>query len=233
VEAETLRSALRPRSIHFPESSLFVFENTHNRAGGRVLPLDGMARTAQAAREAGLKIHLDGARLWNASIASGIAEVRYAELADTVSVCLSKGLGAPVGSVLCGERGAIARARSIRKRLGGGMRQAGILAAAGLYALEHHRARLAEDHARAKRIAGALREIACLEIDLDQVETDIVIVGLRAGSPQQWAETLAADGVLVGIYGPLALRVVTHLDVDDPALEKAIAAFRSAARAWS
>jgi threonine aldolase len=233
VEAETLKAALRPHSIHFPDQVLFVLENTHNRAGGRVLPLDGMQQSAEVARSAGLRIHLDGARIWNAAVASGIAEPRYAELADTVSVCLSKGLGAPVGSVLSSDRATIARARHVRKRLGGGMRQAGILAAAGLYALEHHRTRLAEDHARAKTIAAALREIPALDVDQDQVETDIVLVNLRKGTAGQWAEAMAREGVLVGIFGPSTLRVVTHLDIDDPAVERAISAFRATARAWS
>jgi threonine aldolase len=233
VEAETLKAALRPHSIHFPDQVLFVLENTHNRAGGRVLPLEGMVRAAEVARSAGLKVHLDGARIWNATVASGIPESRYAAVADTVSVCLSKGLGAPVGSVLASGSATIARARHVRKRLGGGMRQAGILAAAGLYALEHHRARLAEDHARAKTIARALREIPVLDVDLDQVETDIVLVNLRKGTAAEWTEALRGEGVLCGIFGPATLRVVTHLDIDDASVEKAISAFRATAGAWS
>jgi len=132
-------------------------ENTHNRSGGRVLPLEGMRSTAAAARSAGLRLHLDGARLWNASVKSGIPEAAYAELFDSVGVCLSKGLGAPVGSLICGDAAFVDRARYVRKRLGGGMRQVGIIAAAGLHAVQNHRDRLKDDHDRAQRLAGALK----------------------------------------------------------------------------
>lgn len=230
IAAETLRSSLRPRDVHFCESRLLVFENTHNRAGGRVLPLDGMAATASVAREMGISVHLDGARLWNAAIASGIEERRYAECCDSVSVCFSKGLGAPVGSVLCGSSGFIERARHVRKRLGGGMRQAGILAAACLHALDHHRERLADDHRRARTLAASLAQLPELSIDPASVETNILVVAVNAGSPSEWCEAMARRGVRIVPFGPGALRAVTHLDVDDGAIRFAAESFASTAR---
>jgi len=225
-----LRASLRPIDVHFPPSTLLVFENTHNRSGGRVLPIDGMLSTAQVGRDAGLGIHLDGARLWNASIASGVDEADYAAIADSVSVCFSKGLGAPVGSVLAGTREMIDRGRQIRKRLGGGMRQVGILAAAALHALDHHLERLVEDHRRARRLAEALEPIPPFAIDLDQVETNIVIIGLNEGSPQAWCEDLAQTGLLVVPFGPDSIRAVTHLGIDDASINGAIERFVSIAR---
>jgi threonine aldolase len=230
VTADTLRASLRPRDVHFCESRLLVFENTHNRAGGRVLPIDGMRATAELAREWGLCVHLDGARLWNASIATGIPEARYAALCDSVSVCFSKGMGAPVGSVLCGSAEFIERGRHVRKRMGGGMRQAGILAAAGLYALDHHRDRLAEDHRRARRLAIILSEMEALEIDPATVETNIIVIGIRIGVPERWCEAMARRGVRIVPFGPGALRAVTHLDVDDEAIRIAGDAFGACAR---
>jgi len=229
ISAERLRASLRPRDVHFPEARVLVFENTHNRAGGRVLSLERMRETWVAAREAGLQIHLDGARLWNAAVASGVAESRYAELADTVSVCFSKGLGAPIGSMLAADAETIERARHVRKRLGGGMRQVGILAAAALYALDHHRQRLAEDHRRARSLAEGLAGIAGLRVDLDAVETNIIIIELERGSVQEWMEELERAGVLVVPFGPATLRAVTHLGVDDEDLSRAVAAFRDVA----
>lgn len=230
ITAGTLRANLRPRNVHFAESSLLVLENTHNRAGGRVLPLDGMREVAAAARDAGLKVHLDGARLWNASAASGIPMADYADPCDSVSVCLSKGLGAPIGSILCGSAPFIERARHVRKRLGGGMRQVGILAAAGIYALDHHRDRLIEDHRRAKDLARALSRIPGLSIDPDAVETNILVIGLTAGTPDGWCEAMSREGIRIVPFGANALRAVTHLDVDDAAITAATGAFASCAR---
>ena len=229
ISAERLRANLRPSDVHFPETSVLVFENTHNRSGGRVLPLERMRETAAAAREAGLRIHLDGARLWNAAIASGVSESRYTEICDTVSVCFSKGLGAPIGSVLAADAETIARARHVRKRLGGGMRQVGILAAACLFALDHHMERLAEDHRRARTLAAGLVEIPGLLVDLDATETNIVVIKLDQGSPQEWIDELQRAGILVVPFGPAALRAVTHLDIRDEDLERVVAAFRAVA----
>ena len=229
VSADQVRQAIRPSNVHYAPTTLLVLENTHNRAGGRVLPLDGFRESARAARGAGLKVHLDGARLWNAAIASGVPEARWAAECDSVGVCLSKGLGAPVGSVICGDRAFVHRARFVRKRLGGGMRQVGILAAAGLYAIENHRARLADDHRRARSLAEALHEIPEIDIDPADIATNILRIGVRAGAPEQWCEEIRRHGVMVVPFGPGAVRAVTHLDIEDEGISAAIAAFGAAA----
>src|SRR5918911_1568613 len=158
ISPETLRAAVRPENVHFPRPKLLCLENTHNTAGGKVFPLEDFAALATAARELGIKVHLDGARLFNAQAATGIPAREWCEHADTVSVCSSKGLGAPVGSLLAGNEEVIREARRARKTFGGGMRQAGVIAVASLYAFEHHVERLAEDHERAKRLAVGLAE---------------------------------------------------------------------------
>lgn len=230
VEAATLRAAIRPSNVHYPPPTLLVLENTHNRSGGRVLPLDGFRETAAAARDAGLRVHLDGARIWNASVASDVPEATYAAACDSVGCCLSKGLGAPVGSLVAGDRAFVDRARFVRKRLGGGMRQAGILAAAGLYAIAHHRERLADDHRRARRLAQALSGIDELSIDPADVETNILRIGVRAATPERWCEAAERRGVRIVPFGNDAVRAVLHLDVDDEDLSAAIAAFEECAR---
>ena len=160
-----VEAALRPGDVHFAPTRLVCVENTHNRGGGKVWSLAEVLDVTGVARGHGLALHLDGARLWNASAASGVAERDYAAPFDTVNVCFSKGLGAPVGSALAGTRELIARARRFRKQFGGGMRQAGIIAAGALHALEHHRARLAEDHENARRLAGALADLPAVRVD--------------------------------------------------------------------
>jgi threonine aldolase len=229
ITVDRFLSALRPSNVHYPPTTLLVLENTHNRAGGRVLPYDGFRETVHAARERGIKVHLDGARLWNAAVASGIPEAEWAAACDSVGVCLSKGLGAPVGSMICGSSEFVDRARFVRKRLGGGMRQVGILAAAGLYAVQHHRARLADDHRRARALASALQAIPEVDIDPGEIETNILRIGLRAGSPDRWCDAIGRHGVHVVPFGPGAVRAVTHLDIDDEGISAAIAAFESAA----
>lgn len=187
-------------------------ENTHNFGGGTVQPRDQVAAVAALARRHGLGLHLDGARLWNAHVATGALLDELAAPFDTVSVCLSKGLGAPVGSVLVASRERIAEARVWRKRYGAGMRQVGILAAAGHYALDHHVARLADDHARAARLAAAL--------GVAEPDTNIVVV--HAADAAGVAVKAAEQGVLVSALGPRFLRLVTHLDLDDAAIDTAI-----------
>ena len=213
-EAE-LDAAIKPGDYYYPRSSLVAIEDTHNRAGGRVWNLAKAHAVVECAHERGLRAHLDGARLWNACIASGTTPAQRAAPFDSVTVCLSKGLGAPVGSVLCGDDAFITTSHRHRKMLGAGMRQIGVLAAAGLYALEHNRARMAHDHENARAIADAL--IAGgqgrLSIDLASVETNIVNVDLvRDALPV--VRRAAALGVLLGASGPRRIRVVTHLDVD-------------------
>lgn len=216
VGADAMRAAVRPEDPHYPRTRLFCLENTHNRAGGRVLPLDEVQRLVDLARDLGLCTHLDGARLWNAAAATGRSEKDYASLFHTVSVCFSKGLGAPVGSALAGSQATITEARRIRKRLGGGMRQAGILAAGALHGVEHHRARLIEDHERARRLARGLDERVGLCCPQDRVETNIVVVDVEdAGATTDWLRSFEEAGVRAVPFGAGRIRFVTHLDVDD------------------
>jgi threonine aldolase len=205
-------------------TSLVVVENTHNFGGGTVQPLDEIRQAREITRRRGVAMHLDGARLWNAHVASGVPLVAYGREFDTVSVCLSKGLGAPVGSVLVGSADAMAESRIWRKRFGGGMRQAGILAAAGLFALDHNIERLADDHSRARRAAEAMADAAAGSVDLTTVETNIVIVEVAAAG---WTSTAFVDaalaaGVRTYAVGPGAVRLVWHLDVDDIGTDVAI-----------
>jgi threonine aldolase len=204
-------------------TAAFAVENTHNFGGGTVQPIEELRALRAGADEMGIAVHLDGARLWNAHVATGIPLSEYGALADTVSVCLSKGLGAPVGSVLVSSAERIAAARVWRKRYGGGMRQVGILAAACRYALDHQLGRLADDHARARRLAAAVAEVRPELVDTDAVETNIVVLDLAAAGLAA-AEVAAAareHGVLLSVLGQRTLRIVTHLDVDDEACEHA------------
>lgn len=196
---------------------LVVVENTHNFGGGTVQPLECLAELRRATQPAGVALHVDGARLWNAHVATGTALAAYGQQADTVSVCLSKGLGAPVGSVLVGSRAHVAEARVWRKRYGGGMRQAGILAAAGRWALDHHVERLAEDHARARRFADAMAEVDPALVDPTLVETNIVIldVGAAGWAAADFVAAAGDRGVRMYATGARSVRLVWHLDVDD------------------
>jgi threonine aldolase len=221
-EAQVL-SSLRPDDDHAPRSRLLVLENTHNRGGGTVWPLAAFKSALKPAREAGLSVHLDGARLWNAEAATGAGARTWAELTDSTTVCFSKGLGAPAGSVLVGSRAFIHEARRLRKRLGGGMRQAGILAAGALYALEHHVQRLSEDHRHARQLAEGLSALPGVTVDLTRVETNMVY----AEFPSPAAETVArlrAQGVLGHAVGPRTLRLVCHLDVGERDVVRALEA---------
>lgn len=208
-----LETAIKPSAYYYPRTSLLALEDTHNRAGGRVWPLAKLREVVAHAKSRGLATHLDGARLWNAAAASGTTVAERAAPFDSVTVCLSKGLGAPVGSVLCGDAAFVARARRNRKMLGGGMRQVGILAAAGLYALEHHRARLAEDHANARAFAELVSSAPGIRVDLACVETNIVNVDVDCDAVPAVARAREL-GLLVGDSGPRRIRAVTHLDVD-------------------
>lgn len=220
-------AVLHPPDIHAPRTVAIAIENTHNRAGGRVWPLEALDSVTAHARQKGLAVHVDGARLWNAAAALGVPEARLVAGADTVSACFSKGLGAPVGSVIAGTAAHIAEARRLRKRLGGGMRQVGILCAAALYALDHNRALIEADHRRARTLALGIAEIPGLSIDLGTVETNIVI--FRAPDPKGLTARLAEAGVLVAPFGPGAVRAVTHLDIDDAGIARALSALRSLA----
>jgi threonine aldolase len=205
---------VRPRGDwHLTATAAVAVENTHNRGGGRVQPLAELQRLWDRSREAGFAVHLDGARIWNASVASGTDLATYGGLADTASVCFSKGLGTPVGSVLVASAERIAAARLWRKRLGGGMRQAGVLAAACTHALDHHLGRLAEDHEHARLLAKRVG------VDPATVETNMVVVD-DVPAPVV-AEAAKAQGVLVSQVGPRRIRLVTHLDVDRAAVDRA------------
>jgi threonine aldolase len=218
----SIAAAINPDDIHCAPPKLICVENTHNRHGGVVFPIEALRSVSEEARSVGLSLHLDGARLWNASVATGIAVGAWAELVDSVSVCFSKGLGAPVGSVLAGNTELIRRARRGRKLLGGGMRQAGILAAACLYALDHNIERLAFDHANAKLLAANVRNPG-LRL-LRTPETNIVIFDLPSThTASDVRERLAEQGLWLSAMGPHRLRLVTHLDATSEDCETATA----------
>ena len=212
--------------------ALVEAENTVNYKNGAIYPIERLRRVREAATRLGLPVHLDGARLWNASAASGVALSEFAACADSVMVCYSKGLGAPVGSSLAGSADFIAEARAARKMFGGALRQVGILAAGALHAIRHHRERLPEDHRRARRLAEALAAIPPFSIDPREVETNIVIARAtrEPGKIDAFIEAAKRRGVLVlPLGGPDTVRAITHLDVDDAGIERAIVAMREAA----
>ena len=219
ITAEQIREAIQPDDIHKPPSRLVCIENTVNRGGGCCYDLDELKRISELCRERGLSLHLDGARLFHALIARNEKPEQYGILFDTLSICLSKGLGCPVGSVLLGSRALIQKARRVRKLMGGGMRQAGFLAAAGLYALAHHIDRLAEDHAHAKKLASALIHHPAVE-SLLPVETNIVIFELKPPyTARAFTDFMREHGILVHPIGPRSIRMVTHLDIHPPMVE--------------
>jgi threonine aldolase len=211
MTAETVAASLRPAGWGTVPTAAVSVEQTHNRAGGAVHPLSELVGLRSSTSSEGVKLHCDGARIWNAHVATGVRLEVYGGLFDTLSVCLSKGLGAPVGSVVVASGALAVEARLLRKRLGGGMRQAGVLAAAGLHALDHHVERLAEDHARAARLGSALG-----------VATATNIVALEVPDARAFAAAAQEEGVLLGVVGPHRVRAVLHLDVDDGGLEHAM-----------
>ncbi len=228
MQAEQVRRAIRPRLYYMPPTRLICVENTHNRAGGTIYPLEVIKEIRRLADETGLLMHLDGARLWNACAATGIAPSEYARYVDSVSVCLSKGLGAPVGSVVAGTKSFIETARHYRKIFGGGMRQAGILAAAGLFALKNNRDRLVEDHAKASWLARELSTIAGFGIDLGTVQTNIIIIDVEktGRQPDEILAALKTRGVMLSAGNYMGLRAVTHLDVSRAEVEQAAAVIK-------
>ncbi|XYI00828.1 low-specificity L-threonine aldolase [Sorangium sp. So ce1128] len=221
--AGDVEDAIKPPLYYLPRTRVVAIENTHNRAGGRVFPQDDVLAIARVARAHGLALHLDGARLWNAAVASGRPVAELAAPFDTVSVCFSKGLGAPVGSALCGSADVVRAALRFRKMLGGGMRQAGVLAAAALYALSHHQGRIAEDHEAARAIARALRAVAHRAsagpstepppATIEEPETNILYIDTPGIPAERLVDAARRRGVLVGAAGRSAVRAVTHLDV--------------------
>ena len=227
LDVSQIEEAIRSEDHHFPVTRLICLENTHNRGGGSVYPIEKMAAIHRLAKSKDLQLHLDGARLWNASIAKGIDPKEYAQWADSVSVCLSKGLGAPIGSLVAGSKTFIDRVHRFRKMFGGGMRQVGIIAAAGIYALDHHIERLKKDHENAKRLALGLQKFKGLSIDPEHVETNIVI--LDVVNPimiaSQVTEAMKKERVLIHAFGRTQIRLVTHLGVSGEDIEMALGAF--------
>jgi len=216
ITAAMVSPHIRPDNLHCPRTRAIALENTHNRAGGRVYPLNEMKAIRALADERGLVVHLDGARIANAHVASGVSFRDYGDCSDTLSMCFSKGLGAPVGSIVAASQETIDRARRVRKRLGGGMRQAGLLAAAAMYALDHNVALLERDHVNARRLAGFVEEMDGVELT-HPVETNIVIFRLdpAAYDVDRFLKGLQANGVEAVPFGPGLVRMVTHLDVSD------------------
>jgi threonine aldolase len=225
-DGDDVRRAVPPDDVHYAPARLVCVENTHNRSGGRVFPLERVKDAAAAAREHGLSLHLDGARLWNAVVATGTPAPDWCEPFDSVAFCLSKGLGAPVGSLLCGSRDLIQRAHRARKRLGGGMRQAGILAAAGIYALEHHLERLADDHANAQRLAAGMERLG-FRVD-PPPETNMVMFPIE--DEAGFLRATRRRDLWINPIDPGMFRAVTHLGVTSEDVDDALARLEEVAR---
>ena len=223
-DAPQVEAAIRVEDVHFPVSRLVVIENTHNRGGGTVFPLQNILRIREVATKRGLRMHMDGARLWNACVASGISPKEYAAPFDSVSVCLSKGLGCPAGSLVAGSKDFIKRVHRFRKMVGGGMRQIGFLGAAGIYALDHHINRLEEDHRKAKKMAQGLARIKNVLIQPEEVETNILFFDVSPAerTAQEVAAVLRKKGVLVHPTSKTRIRCVAHLDVSFADIDEAL-----------
>jgi threonine aldolase len=224
ITAEQIPGAVRSSVYYNPKTRLICLENTHNRAGGTIYPIEEIKRISALARSTEISMHLDGARLWNAWVATGIHPKEYAQWFDSVSVCFSKGLGAPVGSAIVGSRGFIDKARKVRKILGGGMRQSGILAAAGIYALQNNVERLREDHQKARFFAEQLNSLPGFDIDMESVQTNIVIIdiGKTGKTPGEIIAMLRALHVLLSEMTHTTIRAVTHLGVSMEEVAKAV-----------
>jgi len=232
LDVEQLDGAVRPDNEHLVHTRLLCIENTHNRGAGKVYSLSRIQSLCEWAHSAGLRTHMDGARLFNASVATGVSLESYSEPFDSVSVCFSKGLGAPVGSCLVGSRDFISKARRARKLFGGGMRQVGFIAAGALFALEHQMARLTEDHEHARLLASAVDECKSFQLADKVPDTNIVIfhVDKKLGTAIQLTESLKQDGILALPFGPQSVRLVTHHDVSLNQIEHACDVLRSHAR---
>jgi threonine aldolase len=230
LDLDSIRSVIRQDDPHYPISRLVILENTHNRCGGVPLSVKYMRQVGMLCKEHGLFLHLDGARIFNAATAQGVSAAELAGPADSVTFCLSKGLCAPVGSLLCGSAEFVAKARRIRKQLGGGMRQAGVIAAAGIVALEEMTARLGEDHQRASRLAEGLKSVPGLTLETDPPATNMVFVRLNDNIPltgADFVQKLADKNVLAGLVGPRSIRLVLHYWIRDEDVESALAAVQA------
>jgi threonine aldolase len=228
VSVDDLLGAIRPEDGHYTRTRLLCLENTHNRGGGRVQPINSVAAACAWARSNGLSTHLDGARLMNAVVASGVSASEWASHFDTISICFSKGLGAPVGSAIVGPASLMREAHRLRKVLGGGMRQAGIIAAAAIHALEHHVTRLADDHEHARILASAVKDTSGLALEHGEVETNLVWIAVDPafGTAADVVARLREEGVLVSALGAQVVRACTHLDISRENAEFAAAAIR-------
>ncbi len=225
---EDIEPYIKKKSLHTPGTRVIEIENTHNHAGGTIFPLDEIKKIKDLANEHGIYMHLDGARIWNAHIATGIEFPEYAKYFDSISCCFSKALGAPIGSIVIGDKDFIDRARRYRKMFGGGMRQVGIIAAAALYAVQNNIKRLAVDHENARQLAEQLAEIDGIDIDLESVQTNIVIMDIKSSgrTVPEILEALKAEGVLAVQFGNTKIRCVAHLDVSSADIVKAIDIFK-------
>ncbi len=234
MSVEAVKKAIRPRVYYMPRTRLLCMENTHNRAGGTIYPIEAIKALHDLARQEGMMLHLDGARLWNACSVTGISPGEYAGYFDSVSVCLSKGLGAPVGSVISGTKEFIEQARHFRKIFGGGMRQAGILAAAGIYALENNRERLREDHDKAAYLARELAHVPGFTVDLASVQTNIIVFSVEKSGkmPEEILASLRERGVLLTMGNYMGLRAVTHLDVSMEQVKEAVKVIHQTMGTW-
>lgn len=228
--AAAVEKVLRPVDPHFPRTRLVCIENTHNRSGGRIFPLETIKEIADVCSRHSLQLHMDGARFWNACIATKLTPKEYAAPFDTVSVCFSKGLGAPIGSALVGSAEKVATARRFRKMFGGGMRQAGIIAAGALYALQHQFERLAEDHDNAQRLASRLQGVKGIQVEPDLVETNIVNFELSELGASEVVKALAQEGVAVLATGAHRIRAVTNLMVNTQQIDQAVDAIARSVR---
>ena len=228
VTAEMVRANIRPKNVHVALTKMVELENTHNHHGGTILPQDEVVKVREACDEFGLILHLDGARIWNAHVATGMSLPELTRPFHSVSVCLSKGLGAPIGSMIIGSREFIERCRRVRKLFGGGMRQVGILAAAGLYALKNNIPRLAEDHANARFLAEQLNTFEMFDVDMSLVQTNIILVNIKTGERAENLLTRMKEVGVLGVqFGPYQIRFVTHLDVSRAVCEEALSRLKT------
>ena len=225
LDVDDIKNNIRPDWYHYPKTSLICLENTHNRAGGTVYPLKDIKDVKEVAREHGLKMHLDGARIFNAVVAGGTPLKEYAECFDSLSICFSKGLGAPIGSILCGAKKDIEKAHKFRKIIGGGMRQAGIIAAGALYALENNIERLKDDHKNARHFAEEISNLPDVDMDLSTVQTNLVIFKVKRDAEKLRID-LQKKNVILTNDGPEKIRAVFHMDVSNEQTEQAIEIFK-------
>lgn len=227
IDAKAIKERIRPNQTYVPQTKLVILENTHNHGGGTIYPIENIQTISELCQNEGIALHLDGARLWNAMVETGISTQTYGSYFDSISVCLSKGLGAPIGSVIAGKRKWIERAKRFRKMFGGGMRQAGLLAAAGLYALDHNINRLKEDHRRARTLAKKLSKMPFIEINPNDVETNIFFFGVKHITGLELSQRLKQSGIWLIPLKERMVRAVTHMGVTDEDIDHVVSCMRN------